>query len=454
MKIKETLGINNAKLLIGNKEAELNSFTIDTRLIQKGDTFIGIKGENVDGSNFYLEALKKGAATIIISNITIPDEIINTYQDRNIIEVDNSVNFIMELAKKKRNSLKIPIIAVTGSVGKTSTKNIIADILSSKYKVLKSIGNYNTKIGLSLTILSYINEDIIVLEMGMQKKGEISTLTNIAHPTVGVITNIGSAHIGYLGSRENILQAKLELLEGLNGPLIINGDNDLLSAWYNETQITNQIITFGLENPCDYTASNITYNKTGSHFNIKEEQVSTNVYGRHFIYNSLVAFAIGDLFSVPHESIIEKLKNIPLEPNRMEISTHNNITIINDAYNSSYESVYYALEVLKTFPTRKIAILGDILELGEYSTEIHTKIGKLIVPSNIDILITIGENSLKINENALNTGFDTANSYHFSSNKEGIDFINSIKQDGDTILLKASQSMHFSEIVENLKKEN
>ena len=414
MKIKETIGINNAKLIQGDIETELNNFSYDTRTIKTGDTFLGINGESVNGSIFYEEAIKKGAKTCVLCQIDIDKEILNKYKEVNIILVDDTLKYIIALAKKKRETLSIPIIAVTGSVGKTSTRNIIASVLESKYKVLKTSRNLNTNIGLAITLLSITDEEIAVLEMGMNHLGEISELTNIAKPDVAVITNVGTAHIGNLGSRDNILKAKLEIIEGLSGPLIINNDNDLLHAWSKESKINNQIITIGIDNLSDYQANSISYNKNGSNFNISSNNITINVIGKHFIYNSLIAFAIGDIYQINHEDIIKKLKNIPLEKSRME--------------------------------------LGDILELGEFSKEIHTNIGKLITKNNIDILITVGDAAKLINDAAISDGFNKSSSYHFKSNNEVIEFINNIKEPNDTILIKASHGMNFIEIVNGIKE--
>ncbi len=450
IKIKDILNINEAKLIKGNPEDYLTNISKDTRTIQKGDTYIGIKGEVYDGNTFYEEALKKGAKTCILSNISLNNNILNKYPNCNIIIVQDSINFLIELATNKRKELNIPIIAVTGSVGKTSTKNIIADVLSTKYKVLKTSGNLNTNIGLALTILSLTDEEIIVLEMGMNKFGEISELTKIAKPDVAVITNIGTAHIGNLGSRENILKAKLEILEGLTGPLIINNDNDLLSNWYKTTRIPNKVITYGIDTSSDYKAQNLSYDKLGSHFNILDEKVSINVLGKHFIYNSLVAFAIGDLYNISHSQIINSLKNLNLEKSRMEIINKNNYTIIDDTYNASYDSVYYALEVLSSFNNPKIAVLGDILELGNWGEEIHRNIGKLIVKNHIDELITVGDLANYINIEAKEEGFNNNLSHNFKNNEEAIKYLNSIKKENAIILIKASHDMNFKEIVDKI----
>ena len=447
MQIKDILNISNAKLIKGNIDDYLTNISKDTRTINKNDTYIAIKGEVYDGNTFYMEAIKKGAKTLILNDIINPIK-----EDVNVIKVDDTTEFLIEFAKLKRKSLNIPIIAVTGSVGKTSTKNIISDILKTKYKVLKTEGNLNTKIGLALTILSITNEEIAVVEMGMSNFKEISTLTNIAKPNVAVITNIGTAHIGNLGSRQNILKAKLEILEGLSGPIIINNDNDLLNAWQKTASIPNKIITFGIEENSDYTPTNIKYTKTGSTFTLNNEIVNINVLGKHFIYNSLVAFAIGDLYQVDHENIIKSLQNLKLEPHRMQLINKKDYTIIDDTYNASYDSVYYSLSILNNYPYKKIAILGDILELGEYGPEIHQNIGKLIVEDHIDLLLTVGPLAKYINEEAINNGFDKKNSFHFENNQETIEYLNNLNKTNSIILIKASHGMNFLEIVEALNK--
>jgi len=452
MKIKEILETSKAKLIFGNLEdiVDFSHFSKDSRITSEGDVFLGIKGDNFDGNDYWKEAFEKGAKTCILSKqINLKDS--EKWQGKNLIIVEDMEKFLVELATPKREKMNIPIIAVTGSVGKTSTKNIIADVLSAKYKVLKTAGNLNTLIGLALTLLRVKDEEIAVIEMGMNHAGEISVLSNFVKPDVAVITNIGTAHIGNLGSRENILKAKLEILEGLKGSIIINHDTDLLNKWHKEAKIKNKIISFGIDTPSDYEATELKYDKTGSHFKIKEENIDINVIGKHFIYNALVAFAIGDLYHIEHKKMIQKLKEIPLEPNRMELINNHNITIINDTYNASYDSIYYALEVLNFFSGRKIAVLGDIGELGSFSEEIHQKIGSLIIKNNIDILITIGTYSKLIGEEASKLGMDKNNIYHFNHKKEAIDLINKMKKEQDNYLVKASNSMKFNEIVDGIK---
>lgn len=213
--VEKIIEICKGELLSGDKLQVINSFCNDTRKIEKDDLYIAIKGENIDGNKFVEEAFEKGAIGALIDE-QISEEIVKKYSEKVIIKVENSVNAIQQIAKYKRSLYDIPVVAITGSVGKTSTKDIIANVISQEYKVLKTEGNFNNHIGLPLTLLKLKDHTAIVIEMGMNHFGEIRTLTNIAKPTACVITNIGTAHIGILGSRENILKAKLEILEGMD----------------------------------------------------------------------------------------------------------------------------------------------------------------------------------------------------------------------------------------------
>ena len=452
MQIKDILGISNARLLVGNKEDALGHVCKDTRAMLPGDTYIAFRGEKFDGNDFYEQAFLGGAKTCILSHLDDMEEVSRKYADKNIILVDDTVDFIMKAASKKRDLIHVPLIAVTGSVGKTSTKNLIASVLEKKYTVLKTQGNLNTNIGLSLTLLNYQEEDVIVLEMGMNTFGEIRTLTHIAKPTIAVITNIGTSHIGNLGSRENILKAKLEILEGLSGPILVNNDKDLLHDWVLNEEYS-PVITFGIEEESDYQAKDILYSTHGSRFMIGDEEYQIPVYGSAFIYNALVSLAIGMMLGVEKTDIKEALKSIPSEAHRMNVIQKKDITIIDDTYNANYDSVAFALEVLSSFSGRKIAVLGDILEMGDFSEEIHRKIGKLVVERKINYLITVGNDAWYINEEAMANGFDKEKSFHFNTNAEAITLLNNLLQKDDYVLVKASHSMNFIEIVEGMINE-
>ena len=453
--VEDIIRTSNGTLICGDINTVCENYCRDSRIVKPGDVYIGIKGENFNGSEFYKEALENGAIGCILQNIEIKDEEINKYKDKFIVIVNNVVEALQKLAAYKRSLYDIPVIGVTGSVGKTSTKDIIASVMSRKYKTLKTDGNYNNEIGLPLTILNLRDHEAAVIEMGMSALGEISLLTNIAKPTTAVITIIGSSHIGELGSRENILKAKLEILEGLdsNGSLIINNDNDLLHKWNEANTDNHKHITYGIENKSNIMAQNIKVEKESSSFNIiyegKTYTVTVPVGGRHFIYNSLSAICVGIEYGIQIEEIIKGISEFKLTKRRMEvIKNSDNITIINDSYNASYESMRAALEyVSKVDANKKIAVLGDVLELGEFSKQMHENIGEEVVKNNIDILITVGEEAKNISSKAIELGMNKESIYHIESNDKAANLIKQIAKQGDIVLVKASNGMHFDEIV-------
>jgi UDP-N-acetylmuramoyl-tripeptide--D-alanyl-D-alanine ligase len=458
LRVKDILQICNGKLICGNEEEVCNNFSKDTRQIASGDVYVGIKGEKFDGSSLYEEAFKNGAKICLLDEVEISKEVYEKYPKTTIVTVKNTIDAIQKLAKYKRSLYNIPVIAVTGSVGKTSTKDMISSVVATSYKVQKTSGNYNNHIGLPLTILGLKDHTALVVEMGMNHFGEISLLTNIAKPTVCVITNVGTAHIGNLGSRENILKAKLEILEGLSndGVVIINNDNDLLHKWNDENKKYN-VIDFGIENNSKVMANDINLNEYGSSFtaNIygKKEEVIVPVSGTHFVYNSLCAICVGESLNIKKENILKGIREFELSKNRMEIIENSKgVKIINDCYNANFDSMKASIESLARMDsTRKIAVLGDMLELGEYSSELHKNVGKEVVKNKIDILITVGKESKNIVKQALADGMNEKNIYELETVEDAIKIITKEERNKDAILVKASNGMNFKKIVESIK---
>lgn len=453
--VSKIIEVTKGKLLTNCEDFIIKDFNKDTRTIQKDDMYIAIKGENFDGNLYIEDALQKGAIGCLIDSKNISDDVIQKFNDKPIIKVDDTIKAIQALAKYKRSLFDIPVVAITGSVGKTSTKDIVAKVLSEKYKVLKTQGNLNNHIGLPLTLLKLREEHTaVVVEMGMNNFGEISVLTNIANPTICAIINIGTSHIGNLGSRENILKAKLEILEGLaiNGKVVVNNDNDLLNEW-NIKDTKYDKVTYGINNKSDYNADNIICTESYSNF---ETVVNNNMYnisvpvpGKHFIYNALCAISIARILNIECDDIIKGIQKVELTQKRMEVINNNGITIINDAYNSSYDSVKATLEAMLEFDCkRRIATLGDMLELGSFSKELHEKVGIEVAENNIDILITVGNEAKHIASKAKELGVPEI--YICETNLEATNIINSIKKKDDLILLKASNGMHFYEIANNI----
>ena len=459
LRLKQILEITNGELIIGNLNEICGNFSYDTRTIQKDDIYIGFKGEKIDGSIYWKDAFEKGAKAVIIANIQLDEKNIKKYKEegKSIIKVKDTVEAFGKIAKYKRGLYNIPIVGVTGSVGKTSTKDIIASVVSQKYNTLKTEGNNNNHIGLPLTLLRLRNEEAAIVEMGMNHLGEISYLSEIAKPTIAVITNIGTSHIGNLGSRENILKAKLEILEGMQEKkIIINNDNDLLHKWYEENKEKLSIITYGINNKSDIMANNIEQGDEGSVFTCKTKQgeikIEVPVGGEHFIYNAMCAVAVGKELNLTDDEIFKGIRNFELTKKRMEvIEIQNDITLINDTYNASLESISASLQYMNGLNNkRKIAVLGDVLELGEFSKELHKKIGEEVVKNKIDLLICTGEDSKYVVENAITNGMPIENVYYEDNIKNVTIRIEKEMKQGDVILLKASNGMKFYNIATDL----
>ena len=438
MYLKDIIDLIKGNLICGTNTS-LDSFSINSKEINKDDVFIGIKGETIDGSKFYMDALEKGAKGAIITKGFYT----KTIDDKFIIEVEDTTKALQQLATYKRSKLNIPVIGITGSVGKTSTKDMISSVIETKYSVCKTKGNLNNHLGVPLTILSLKNEEVLVVEMGMNHLGEISSLSNIAKPTIGVITNVGTAHIGNLGSRENILKAKLEILDGIdNGKLIINNDNDMLHNWYLNNK--DNVITIGINNDSDYKAENISY-KESTTFTYNDKEIVVNVGGEAFVYNALMGIAVGTLLNIDIDDIKRGISSLKLTNNRLEVIEKDGYRIINDCYNANFDSMKEGIQNLSKYEGRKIAVLGDMLELGDYSEELHRNVGKVVNDNNIDMLITVGEEAKYIDEES------NIEKYHFDNNEDAIKYIKSIINKGDNILIKASNGMKFIEIVNSLK---
>ena len=437
--------------VIGNKEITLDNFIIDSRKIEKDDIYVAIVGENNDGNKYTESALEKGAKAVIISDPKYID--INKYQDKTIIIVPDTLKCLQELARYKRSLYQGKVIAITGSVGKTSTKDMVSALLQSEYKVHKTQGNMNNHLGLPLTILSLKDEDILVVEMGMNHFGEISTLTNIAKPNIAIITNIGTAHIGNLGSRENILKAKLEILEGLDkdGVLVINNDNDLLHE--HKDEIKNKVITIGINNQSDYMASNIKEDMFSSSFVVNnKEEVLLPQGGRASIYNYLVGYAICDYLGIKDK--IKGLNNLELSKNRLEVKeTSMGYTIIDDSYNASYDSVKNSLDLIGKSSKRKIAVLGDILELDNYGESIHRSIAPIVIANKIDKLFLVGDMAKYIGLEAIKLGYNPKNIYYFSKESDSYQALEKELKKDDIVLFKASHGMKLNNIVDYLMNE-
>ena len=455
--LKDVLEKINGKTICGDADSEITDVSIDTRTLKKGDTYFALQGENVDGTIFCKDAIKKGAKICFLQKNIFSDDELNQFgANATIVLVKNVEDALVEVAKIKRNLYDIPVVAITGSVGKTSTKDVIYSVMAKKFNVHKTQGNQNNRLGVPLTIMSLKDHDALVIELGMNHFGELSELTNIVKPTMCVITNIGSSHIGNLGSREGILKAKLEILEGLskNGKVIINNDNDLLHKWNLQDKDYTKV-TFGIKEKSDFMARNIKMKEFGNEFTLTLDNqdfiYKTNKAGEPFVLNALSAIAVGTEYGIEPEKMQDAIANGEIAKNRMDIEKKNGILVVKDYYNASFESIKPSLEYIAALDGgKKIAVLGDIKEVGDYSKQIHVKVGREVVKNNIDILITVGIDARYIAESALKHGMSEKNVFIYNNNLQAIKKLKEIVEKDDKVLIKASNSMNFKEIYDGM----
>lgn len=441
----------NCKLLIGNEDEVIKECFIDSRIKTNDGTFFGIKGEKQDGSLFYKDAFLNGAKICVISKIFDLD--LNGFEDKTVLISLDVKKSLQALAAYKRSLFKGTVIGITGSVGKTSTKEMLVNILKQNYKVLSTKGNENSQIGLPLNILRLTDEDVMVLEMGMSNTCEMHNLSLIAKPNIALITNVFDSHIGNLGTRENILKAKLEIIDGMDGgTLIVNNDNDMLMNVKEDIKPGIKLMTFGMENKSNVMANNIKEGVITS-FDI-DDMKDLSIKGNHtLIYNALASYLASKLLGMSRSMIKKGINGYSNEKHRLEvINLGNNITLIDDSYNASYASVKLALEYMKNFSVRKIVVLGDILELGKESKKVHKKIGRLVDGKRIDELITIGKYSKYIGKEAKKNGLKRKHIKHFKTEDKSRNYIKELLDKDKVILIKGSNGMNLIEIVNYIKE--
>lgn len=452
--IAEILTAINGELIKGKIDDSISGISIDTRTIQPGEAFIALAGENFDGHDFLNHALAKGAKTLIVK----PQyrHMIEQVEIANIITVDSPLKALQDLAHYHLNKLKPKVIGVTGSTGKTTTKELIASVLSQKYGVLKTAGNFNNEIGLPLTILN-LNKDhqIAVLEMGMSGLGEIKRLAQIAPPDIAIITNIGLTHLEKLGSIEGIVQAKGELLEALNqeGLAILNGDDPQTKKLIAKAK-SSLCLVGEKDKTVDLRAFNIqSAGEQGVKFALEQNGESFDLFvpipGKHNVINSLFAVAVGLSLGLSLEEIATGLAQAKTERMRLNILENRmGVKFINDAYNANPTSVQAALDVLVEIQgKRKFAVLGDMLELGTLAEFAHREVGRSVVEKGIDYLFTLGQLGKFIGEEALKMGASPETVYCFSTIEELADQLKKHLSFGDLVLVKGSRGMGMEKII-------
>ena len=433
-----------------DKDEIIKSVSTDSRSITEGALFFALSGENFNGHRFVANAVESGAVCCVVN----ADE--GDFPKMPTIAVEDTHKALRDLAAYYRSCFDIPVVGITGSVGKTSTKEMISCVLSMDYNTHKTNKNFNNEIGLPLTVFDLSGRhEIMVLEMGMSDFGEISRLTAIAKPDTAVITNIGVSHIEHLGSQQGIRQAKFEILEGLmpDGAVILNGDDPLL--WEAAGDVPFETLCFGITNPnCDLIARNIRTYSDGSAFTVKvdgtEYTIVLQAPGQHHIYNALAAILVGLRYNIDMEKIVAGIRKFLPDELRQSIVELRDYRVIKDCYNASPTSMKSGLEVLSLQETegRRVAILADMLELGDISDQAHREVGGMVKRFGVDCLVTIGEKAALIAEGALDNGMPRSHIYRFASNDEAEKMLRDILKKDDLILIKGSRGMHLEEIAD------
>lgn len=428
-------------------DIKIEKISTDSRDVDDKTLFIALKGERFDGNDFVEDVLTKGAAAVVC----------NRYEGncKNVLLVKDTGEALLNIAKGYRKLFSIPFIALTGSVGKTTSKGMIYSVVSKKFNTLRTAGNLNNEIGVPKTLFGLEEcHQAAVIEMGMNHFNEISRLSQTVLPQIGVITNVGTAHIENLGSREGILKAKCEILDGMEkgSPLIINGDNELLSQYDNEDY---RIIRFGLCDSNDMRAENIVPGSEGSRFTAiyggEEAQAFVPAVGLHNVYNALCAMCVGVELGYTLKEAAEGLADFTPEGMRQKITPVKGMMFIEDCYNANLDSMCAALETLKTLKAkRSIAVLSDMLELGDYSDEAHRNVGIKAAETGCDFVFAYGEAT----KNTINAFAEKGGQAKFFLSKaELTDHLRSFLKEGDTVLFKGSRGMKTEEIFTALYEE-
>ena len=435
------------------KDIMISGVSTDSRDIKSENLFIPLIGENFNGHEFIQNIIDKNVkAALWNRNEPLPDV------DFPFILVDDTSQALQSLASSYLQKVSPKVIGITGTNGKTSTKDILASLLKTKYKTHKTKGNFNNGIGLPLTVLAMEDDtEMIVLEMGMDAFGQIELLTKIAPPDAAIITNIGTAHLEGLITRENIAKAKLEILKGLkdDGFFVYYGDDDMLKLEVASIQSNNKVKTFGINNSNHYQPEIISMDETGILFRLessKTDELFLPMLGVHQMLNATAAIAIAEYFGITSQNIKKGLLNIEKTGMRNELVKCDRFTILDDSYKSNPESVRAALETLYAIKgySQKIAVLGDMLGLGDGEIDMHREIGSEISSEDIDYLFTIGEFGKYIYE-AAKSNFSSDNIFHFEDKDKLAEKIKKVAKANSLILVKASRSLAMEEVVDKLK---
>ena len=437
----------------GRRDMLYRNVTTDTRTVGEDDLFAALKGEKFDGHDFIEQAVSDGAAGVIVEDAArlYPDG------DYTIFVVKNTRKAYQDLALFHRRRFSIPVVAVTGSAGKTSTRALIATVLEQKYNVLQTEKNFNNEIGLPRTLLELTKEHgVCVVELGMRGLGQIKELADIAEPTVGVVTNVGKSHIELLGSQVQIARAKGELVEALgsDGTAVLNQDDKRVAAMAGKCK--GKVVGFGIINDAPVMAGTIKNSEKGLSFTCRcfDQVIDVHmaVIGTHNVYNALAAVAVGRLLGLSEHQMQKGLAEYKGVPMRQELVNIDNVVFVNDAYNANPASMKEAVDTLVTLTGgRKIAVLGGMLELGDWAEKEHEKIGTYLADKKVDVLIALGDEARFMAKAAKAAGMNEV--YTVTTHAEAAAVLRRIMRQGDTVLLKGSRDFAMEKILPYIERK-
>lgn len=447
--VKELIEATKGELISGDRKAVFSNIAIDSGQVNENSLFVPVVGKKNDAHKFLQSVYESGCKTALSSkkNIFLKN-------DFNVVFVEDTIKALQDLGKYIRSKLKLPLIGITGSVGKTTTREMVALALAD-LDVFKTPGNFNSQIGVPITLSKIAGEDIGIIELGMSRFGEMERIARLVNCDCAVVTNIGSAHIENLKTKENIRNEKFHIMDGMmpGSTVFLNADNDLLKYAPKREGITYKYFSAEGDKACDCYAEDILFNNAmpsfTAHIGNKTVNVSLKVFGKHQISNAIAALAVADHYNLSLESAAAYLSDFRGFAHRQELISHSKFTIIDDTYNASPDSMKASLSILKDFKAkRKIAVLADMKELGENEKELHSEIGEFINKNvKLDVVITLGELAKEI---ALKINTDT-HIKSFDDVKALEKFILEFLQEGDVCLLKGSNSMKLSEVADKIK---
>lgn len=452
--INELLVATAGKLVYGFPDAKAKGVSIDSRTIKAGEVFIAIKGDNFDGHDFIDEALRKGACCIIAGPSCFRGR--ENRRRVSLIKVKDTVKALGDIARFKRKKINLPVIAVTGSAGKTTVKEMIAHVLSGKFNVLKNIGTKNNFIGLPLTLMGLNDShDMAVLELGTNHFGEIKYLAEICKPNIGIVTNIGPAHLEYFKSLEGVLKEKYALIEELEIPgiAILNADDGILRKKLNRYSRRAAVFSFGIKNRGDFWASEIQYRPNSLEFRVNQKyKFKLKSLGSGNVYNAQIAIAVARVFGMEYKDIARRLSGFCFPQSRLSDIILNSVRFIDDTYNSNPLSLDQALNALDKLSVRgrKIFVMGDMLELGNLEESFHLQAGKKAAKI-CDIFVSVGRLSGLSAGAAKSSGLSAKNVFICESCEQAREVLfNTISPGkGDIVLIKGSRQMRMEQIFKN-----